>query len=186
MKNSVLFAGAFALLTGVCATTHAQDGYRITRIEYDQTTRQVSLEWTSQADATYSVEASVDLSAWKSITNGLPSVGAATIYRILQLPSDQRSFFRIHETVAPHSEEPIITIGHGTFIGADGGEITPTAEFIKETQEHYLRTLLPRVEDAQKTQSAIGDRVEDSILPMPCCWTGSWKGIPQITRAMSR
>jgi hypothetical protein len=73
------------------------------------------------------------------------------------------------------SSDPIITLGHGVFIGADGKAFTPNAEFIEKAQNYYIATLLKHaeanqdktklpVEQIQKTQNRINELVEDRIL----------------------
>lgn len=75
----------------------------------------------------------------------------------------------------PFNSDPILTLGHGVFIGADGKAFTPNAEFIERAQGYYIATLLKHaeanqdksklpVEQIQKTQNRINELVEDGIL----------------------
>jgi hypothetical protein len=41
----------------------------------------------------------------------------------------------------PESASPILAVGHGAFIGADGKRVIPTRDFILRAQEHYLDVL---------------------------------------------
>lgn len=75
----------------------------------------------------------------------------------------------------PFSSDPLITVGHGVFIGADGKALIPTAEFIERAQKYYVGVLLKHaatlqgktnfsLDVIQKTQKRIDELVEDGIL----------------------
>lgn len=71
--------------------------------------------------------------------------------------------------------DPVTSVGHGAFIGADGEEFTPDAQFIEMAQEFYIDTLMKQAEaipdpgeltrrSMQQTQREISNLVEDDIL----------------------
>ncbi len=75
----------------------------------------------------------------------------------------------------PATTDPILAVGHGAFIGADGKEVRPNRDFIQSAQQHYISTILKsaatgdtpkRLDDAriQQIRKLIYDRVKDNIL----------------------
>ncbi len=75
----------------------------------------------------------------------------------------------------PFQSDPLITLGHGVFIGADGKAFTPNAQFIERAQNYYIATLLkhadasqdktkPFHDQIQKTQNRINELVDDGFL----------------------
>lgn len=68
----------------------------------------------------------------------------------------------------PFTEDPILTLGHGAFIGRDGKEFTPDADFIRRAQEFYLAALPAEngVGEAEirSLSREVQSQVEDEIL----------------------
>ena len=74
------------------------------------------------------------------------------------------------------TSDPIVTVGHGAFIGPNGKEIIPNREFIGSTQKHYIVDILLKnerasqgknhlsVDSIQKNRELIYNSVEDTIL----------------------
>lgn len=57
----------------------------------------------------------------------------------------------------PFADDPIMAIGHGTFIGRDGKEITPDESFIKRLYAYYLSS---EERDTTKEQRATASKYE--------------------------
>jgi hypothetical protein len=51
----------------------------------------------------------------------------------------------VHGRPGGLDQPPIVTLGHGAFIGPDGKEITPDREFIDRAQSYYINSLLRQV-----------------------------------------
>jgi hypothetical protein len=73
------------------------------------------------------------------------------------------------------SVDPVLAVGHGAFIGTDGKEITPDAQFIERAQEFYIDFMMKHAEaipdlgeltrrSMQAIQKQISSVVEDDIL----------------------
>jgi hypothetical protein len=69
-------------------------------------------------------------------------------------------------------QPPILTIGHGAFIGPDGKEIAPDREFIVSAQNYYINSLLRQAGTGRQrgkltvseAQKLIYSMVEEEVL----------------------
>src|SRR4051794_28349653 len=117
MKKTILLLGACAaMFFPAFPGAGAEQPFKISKVTYDKAGRQVLLEWISQTNSTYTVQASLDLAAWQTVSGGIPSSGALTAYKVLKLISDTNSYFRIRERIAPATNDPVLTLGHGAFV----------------------------------------------------------------------
>jgi|GEM_PF-1734529 len=73
------------------------------------------------------------------------------------------------------TSDPILAVGHGAFVGPDGKELVPSAQFIESAQKYYIDTLRKNAQVRreeinltdnviQETQNLISSLVEDKIL----------------------
>jgi hypothetical protein len=168
MKNSAVGQFAWAVTMTMCfgvfGALGADATFKITKIEYDKTAKQVLLVWSSDANRTYTVEASVDLTSWQAASDTVTSGGVVSTYKILRLLSDNQSFFRIRENAGSGFQDPVMGLGHGAFLGSDGKEFTPTADFIEQAQQAYISNIISRVERGLETQQLIQGLVTNAVL----------------------
>lgn len=165
MKKTILLLGACAaMFFPAFPGAGAEQPFKISKVTYDKAGRQVLLEWISQTNSTYTVQASLDLAAWQTVSGGIPSSGALTAYKVLKLISDTNSYFRIRERIAPATNDPVLTLGHGAFVAPDGREFKPTTAFIEQAQQVYIGMLKPTVQGSEETQQLIQSGVTNKIL----------------------
>lgn len=67
------------------------------------------------------------------------------------------------------TSDPLITVGHGAFIAADGTQVTPDLSFVKRAQSYYIKSLLARGRGQKtfafdQTRALINRVVEDRVL----------------------
>jgi len=166
MKKIVLVLFAFVALffSGTLGLSAAGTTFKITKTEYDAAAKQVLLIWSSDSNRTYTVEASLDLKNWQQAGDGVASGGIVTAYKVLRLLSDNQSYFRIREYLGSGTTDPVMTLGHGTFVGSDGKEFRPTTDFILQAQQIYISNLMSRVDGSQEKQLVIQNLVTNNIL----------------------
>ncbi len=166
MKKIILVLFAFVALffSGTLGLSAAGTTFKITKTEYDAAAKQVLLIWSSDSNRTYTVEASLDLKNWQQAGDGVASGGIVTAYKVLRLLSDNQSYFRIREYLGSGTTDPVMTLGHGTFVGSDGKEFRPTTDFILQAQQIYISNLMSRVDGSQEKQLVIQNLVTNNIL----------------------
>jgi hypothetical protein len=67
------------------------------------------------------------------------------------------------------TSDPLLTVGHGAFIAADGKQITPDLSFIERAQRYYIEALLEQAREREtlafdKARALINREVKDRIL----------------------
>ena len=60
------------------------------------------------------------------------------------------------------TDDPILAIGHGAIVGADGKEVELNAKFIDMVQEHYIKKLLQENEGRNRRLQIAVDSIDDS------------------------
>lgn len=78
-----------------------------------------------------------------------------------------------HESPRAFASDPILTLGHGAFVGQDGKEFVPDVDFIVSLQAHYIGVLTARLDskksgasaaDAKRMESIAYKLVDDAVL----------------------
>jgi len=62
----------------------------------------------------------------------------------------------------PLNSDPILAVGHGAFIGADGKELIPSAEFISSAQRYYISALLKDAAASREKSHLTGDAIRET------------------------
>ena len=67
------------------------------------------------------------------------------------------------------TSDPLLTVGHGAFVAADGKQITPDLSFVTRAQRHYIRTLLESARGRatfafDETRAIVNREVKDQVL----------------------